>query len=670
MKKYQSQIVIGLGSGRCGTMSLAYLLNWQTNSEVSHEKSRYIMPWKGGEKTIDKFLNWASEVAKQKRLVGDVALYYLNYVEYLLSLNPHIKFFCLQRDRASTVASYMKHTKDRNHWMPHDGIVWQKHSWDNCYPKYEVLSKENALERYWDDYYLTANQLQTKYPHSFRLFQTTTLNTEAGQKAILSFLGIENMRLSLGIHFNSARGIKTYLTRFSVIIFTHNHPDLLKNLLSEVCQQSIGDSEFEVIVVDNNYQTRFLTESFCQRYPNVRYCFEPKQGIFCVHRRGWREARGQYVVYIDDNCQVPIQWLTVANEIIEQHTPTMFSLLPYYTFYHHSIKYEDVTKDSYFLNNYKPKPSNDWQLHWLDDQPMLFSKSHDGLHLLNPVAGFIWTCCDGKTNVRAIRNALQEIFVENQDEVAKDLPNILESWQENGLIYPESVAIENNYLKTKLNKQSQLDTKSQQLQQDLTKNRAQEIYSSSCPYCLTISDTKKFMWFRVSKVCTSTIYSHLRRNVYLSCVRSIDILYPINLYKDYFKFAFVRNPWDRLVSCWYQKVIDENYFEFNDKEYEKMQHFENFVNYVSSLNIETCDRHLRLQSRLIDINQIDYIGRFERFEEDYTTICRKLDIPLEHLPHENKSSKTKKYKEFYTEELRNKVYQIYLKDIQIFGYQF
>jgi hypothetical protein len=29
MKTYQSQIVIGLGTGRCGTMSLAYLLNWQ-----------------------------------------------------------------------------------------------------------------------------------------------------------------------------------------------------------------------------------------------------------------------------------------------------------------------------------------------------------------------------------------------------------------------------------------------------------------------------------------------------------------------------------------------------------------------------------------------------------------------------------------------------------------
>jgi len=85
-------------------------------------------------------------------------------------------------------------------------------------------------------------------------------------------------------------------------------------------------------------------------------------------------------------------------------------------------------------DNYKPIPNNDWQLHWLDDQPMLFSKYNDNLHLLNPVAGFIWTCCDGKTDVKTIRKTLQEVFVDNQDEVAKYLSNTLELWQKSGLI--------------------------------------------------------------------------------------------------------------------------------------------------------------------------------------------------------------------------------------------
>ena len=95
---------------------------------------------------------------------------------------------------------------------------------------------------------------------------------------------------------------------------------------------------------------------------------------------------------------------------------------------------ETTNNDLHALDNYKPKPNEDWQLHWLDDQPMLFSKSHDGLHLLNPVAGFIWTYCDGETDVKAIRKALQDVFVDNQDEVVNDLPNILTFWQKHGLM--------------------------------------------------------------------------------------------------------------------------------------------------------------------------------------------------------------------------------------------
>jgi hypothetical protein len=101
-----------------------------------------------------------------------------------------------------------------------------------------------------------------------------------------------------------------------------------------------------------------------------------------------------------------------------------------------------------------------------------------------------------------------------------------------------------------------------------------------------------------------------------------------------------------------------------------MQNFENFVNSISTLDIKTCNIHLRLQSSSIDLDEVNFVGRFETFAEDYATICQKLDIPLDNLVHKNKSSKTEHYKEFYIDELRDKVHQIYLKDIQIFGYRF
>lgn len=190
-------------------------------------------------------------------------------------------------------------------------------------------------------------------------------------------------------------------------------------------------------------------------------------------------------------------------------------------------------------------------------------------------------------------------------------------------------------------------------------------------YNLTISHQQKFIWFRVAKVGTRTILNHFKQ-----CEISLDVEhaswlhYPNNLYDSYYKFAFVRNPWDRLVSCWRNKVINENYFKFNNSDLEKMKSFENFVNHVSSLNIYKCDRHLRSQSKLIDINMIDYLGRLETFEDDLNQIFDRIGLPNKKIVQKNATSRTTNYKKYYSEELVEKVAKIYSRDIQIFGYQF
>ncbi len=214
---------------------------------------------------------------------------------------------------------------------------------------------------------------------------------------------------------------------------------------------------------------------------------------------------------------------------------------------------------------------------------------------------------------------------------------------------------------------------------DRASRRAQKVYRkvSQVPllpapgrYNLTLSHSRKFIWFRVAKVGTRTILSHLKNsNIPLEVENVSLVYYPPKLYEDYFKFAFVRNPWDRLVSCWLDKVIKHNMYEFEGDDREKMRQFENFVDYVAGLDIENCDRHLQLQSRLIDLNHVNYIGRLETFEADLNRVCEMIGAEGDAMAR-NASAKRQPYQDYYTEAIQAKVRQIYQTDIQLFGYQF
>ena len=116
----------------------------------------------------------------------------------------------------------------------------------------------------------------------------------------------------------------------SVVICTYNRAELLANSLQTLCEQTINKSDYEVLVVDNNSQdsTPNLTESFCRYYPNIRYFLETRQGLSHARNRGWQEAKGLYVAYIDDDCKVPEQWLTIAMKIIDRIAPTAFGAAP------------------------------------------------------------------------------------------------------------------------------------------------------------------------------------------------------------------------------------------------------------------------------------------------------------------------------------------------------
>ena len=101
------------------------------------------------------------------------------------------------------------------------------------------------------------------------------------------------------------------MIKISVIVCTYNRAYLLKNCLRSLVDQLVETSTFEVIIVNNNAtdDTEEVAKSFTEKYPNFRYIIEPNQGLSNARNRGYKEAKGEYVAYIDDDARAYTDWV-------------------------------------------------------------------------------------------------------------------------------------------------------------------------------------------------------------------------------------------------------------------------------------------------------------------------------------------------------------------------
>lgn len=196
MKK---RILIGIGTGRCGTTSLACLLSSASDSRVTHEDSaiRVNLPWKFEEKWALKALDALNR--RPEKTTGDVGFYYLPYVEWISRAVPDVTFVCIRRDKAETVESYMNKTEKRDHWSR---ACRHSDPWDKMYPKFETDDKREAIGMYWDMYYEEASRLERSGVR-IKTFDMKLLNDETGVKQILDFCGLDSSKKVVGIRKNS-----------------------------------------------------------------------------------------------------------------------------------------------------------------------------------------------------------------------------------------------------------------------------------------------------------------------------------------------------------------------------------------------------------------------------------------------------------------------------------
>lgn len=137
---------------------------------------------------------------------------------------------------------------------------------------------------------------------------------------------------------------------------------------------------------------------------------------------------------------------------------------------------------------------------------------------------------------------------------------------------------------------------------------------------------------------------------------------PADVYDSLFKFAFVRNPWDRLVSRYAHllRSTDRRRHSFISG----LEKFEDFLKW----EIERGSDQYPYVTDAGGNQIVDFIGHYERLAEDFAKVCARLKIKAE-LPHAN-VSEHRDYRSYYTAETREFVATKFRRDIEMFHYDF
>lgn len=172
--------------------------------------------------------------------------------------------------------------------------------------------------------------------------------------------------------------------------------------------------------------------------------------------------------------------------------------------------------------------------------------------------------------------------------------------------------------------------------------------------------------------------THLSASEYVDCGHITK-----EEFSSYFKFSFVRNPWARIVS------------EYRYRNFLGHKSFKDFVlNKLPEPGWDDKYRHIMPQTEMLYDGEgrllVDFVGRFERLQNDFDHVCEHLGFTESTLPHVNSSDKKSRelrrkirnrlrhngennfrnYTEFYDAETRKTVANMYRADIEAFGYMF
>ena len=136
-------------------------------------------------------------------------------------------------------------------------------------------------------------------------------------------------------------------------------------------------------------------------------------------------------------------------------------------------------------------------------------------------------------------------------------------------------------------------------------------------------------------------------------------------FQEYFKFTFVRNPWDRSYSAYRNIMRDSIHLQrYGLDEKTSLKDF--LQKWINKKMLRPQMYWLKDFSGQVPI---DFIGRFENLDSDFEVVLNQLDLSSVTLPHRLSAGKIN-YRDHYDQVSKDLVYEAYREEINRFGYSF
>ncbi len=213
---------------------------------------------------------------------------------------------------------------------------------------------------------------------------------------------------------------------------------------------------------------------------------------------------------------------------------------------------------------------------------------------------------------------------------------------------------------------------------------------------MLISHKHKFVFIAINKTATTSIHDALTNLSDIKSVGDTQSSYYFHAtakkikkefkknnwdWNSYFKFSFVRNPWDRMVSAYFYRLkMVEKWNKKKPVDKHTIAVYEDFKVQLNSTNNfnEWLEKYINHKSVAFHQHKflyedekklVNFVGKFENLSNDFDYAMTQIKCEHIKLPFLNKSNR-KSHKKYYSEHTRKLVKNYYVKDINLFNYNY